>query len=478
MILDDLLSDGSKLPPTRKLAHTLKVSRSTIVAAYDELAEEGFIESQVGSGSRVIKKENNIEKFSQPINWSRFSMFSDASLQDSLFKTIFDACSYEDIISFAPGFPARECMPIEELGQIFHQIIRKEGRFVFQRLFTAGYPPLRKILADWMVLEGKSTTPDEVLLSSGSRQGLFLIAQTLLDTGDTVFVESPTYFGSLQLFKAVGAKIVAIPVDKDGMKVDVLERLLARQIPKFIYTLPTFQNPSGAVLSLERRKALLELAYWYQVPIVEDDPYSKLNYERIPPPPLKVLDKHNHVIYLGTFSKLLFPGLRIGWIVASLPLIDRLNQLKQLVDLHSNSISQLAVCEFCRNEHFDTHLDRVRKVYSRKRDIMISALKKHCSSHTEWQKPEGGYHLWCRLKEGLDSAELLREATLEKVAFIPGMIFNADRTGAEWLRLNFTHTKEELIESGIQKLKKAVLRLKKKVKLETERKRGDGSPIT
>jgi len=446
MILNDILSEGFKLPPTRKLAQSLNVSRSTIVLAYDELIAEGFIESLVGSGSRVKNKNSCGGDIFQSLNWAQFSIFSNASLQDSLFKNILDACSYEDNISFAGGVPARECLPLEELKQIFNQIIEREGSKLFQRLPTAGYFPLRKILADWMVLEGKPTTPEEVLITSGSQQGLFLIAQTLLDPGDIVFVESPTYFGSIQVFRALRAKIVTIPVDKDGMRMDILESLLNHQIPKLIYTLPTFQNPSGAVLSLERRKALLELAYRFQVPIVEDDPYSKLNYEKVPPPPLKVLDRHNHVIYLGTFSKLLFPGLRIGWMVAPPAMLDRLKQLRQLVDLHSNNIGQWVVYEFCRNGHFDAHLKRARKIHGGKRDIMISALKKHCSSHLEWEKPEGGYYLWCRLKERLDSAELLRESSKEKVVFIPGMAFHTERTGSEWMRLNFTHAREDQIE--------------------------------
>ncbi len=200
----------------------------------------------------------------------------------------------------------------------------------------------------WLGEEGTPVKANNVLITSGAIQGLYLLAKTLLEPGDPVVVECPTFMGGLQIFRAAGARLIDIPLDDAGMRVDLLENFLARQRPKFIYSLPTFQNPSGATLSLERRKKILDLAYQHQVPVIEEDPYSKIYFKDPPPPSLKALDKHNHVIYVGTFSKMLFPGLRIGWVTASRSVIERLAWAKQHIDLHSNSLGQRAIYEFCR----------------------------------------------------------------------------------------------------------------------------------
>jgi 2-aminoadipate transaminase len=223
---------------------------------------------------------------------------------------------------------------------------------------------------------------------------------------------------------------------------------------------------------------LLDLAYRFQVPIIEDDAYSHLYYERTPPTSLKVLDKHNYVIHLSTFSKILFPGLRIGWIVAPQQIIERLRQMKQLVDLHSNTLGQWAVYEFCRKGLLEKHLKKAQRVHVQKRDTMISALKKYCSFFMDWNKPGGGFYLWCRLKKGLNSLELLHEVSYEKVAFIPGETCYTDGKGGEWLRLNFTYEKEESIKEGIKRLSKASRRLIKKYKGKIERERFETRPIT
>lgn len=471
MILNDILYEGISLPPTRKLARILKVNRNTVVAAYNELAAEGIIDSHVGRGS-IVKGKFFISKkseISQPLDWSELTVFPKETLIDSFFKDLIDVCSIENIIFFASGIPAPECLPVEEFQEIITALLRKEGRVIFQRQPTRGHYPLREMLAHWMNLEGRSTSPKEVLITSGSQQAIYLISKTLLDPGgDVIVVESPTYLGVLQVFKSVGAKIFSIPVDENGMRVDILENFLSRQRPKFIYTLPIFQNPSGTVLSLERRNKLIYLAYKFQVPIIEDDAYSNLYYERTPPPSLNVLDKNNYVIYISTFSKMLFPGLRIGWIVTSQRILERLRQMKQLVNLHSNSLGQWAVHEFCRKGFLEKHLKRVQRLYLQRRNTTISALKRCCSSFMDWNKPDGGFYLWCKLKKGLNSIELLREVSYERVAFIPGETSYTEGKGAEWLRLNFTYEKEESIKEGIKRLSKVLRRIIKRAKKEIE----------
>jgi len=480
MILSNSLSEGSRFQPSRESARIQGVNRNTVVAAYNELVAEGFIESHVGRGSLVKGKEfiGKEREISQPFYWSELTVFPKPTIIDSLFKDIIDFCSRENIISFASGVPAPESLPVEEFHGIIPDLLGKKGKEILQRLPSGGHYPLREMLAHWMNLEGKSTSPNEVLITIGSQQAIYLLTETFLDPGDVIAVKSPTYLGALQVFKSVRANIFSIRMDENGMRVDILENFLSRQSTKFIYTLPTFQNPSGAVLSLERRNRLLYLAYKFQVSLIEDDAYSNLYYERKPPPSLKVLDKHNYVIYVSTFSKILFPGLRIGWIIAPQQILERLKQMKQLIDLHSNALGQWAVHEFCRKGLLEKHVRKAQGVHIQKRDTMISALKKYCSPFMGCNKPEGGFYLWCKLKEGFNSVDLLRKASYERVAFIPGETCYTEGKGGEFLRFNFTYEKGASIKEGIKRLSKALRGLKRKTKAEKERERYDKKPLT
>ena len=479
MILSNVLSEGMRLPPTRKLAEFLKVNRSTVVSAYDELLAEGLVETHVGRGTIVKRKDFSPGRdfIFYPFDWTEYLAFSPESVHDSLIRDIISYCSQEGVISLGAGVPAPEIFPVEEFQEIIDYLLRKEGKLIFQHFPTEGYYPLRKMLADWMIEEGKTINADEVLIVAGSQQGLYLLAKIFLNPGDSVVVESPTYLGALQVFRAFKARIIDIPVDDKGIRVDILENFLSRQIPKLIYILPSFQNPSGAVLSLERRKKLLELAYKFQIPIIEDDPYSKLYYKEPPPFSLKSLDRHNYVIYLSTFSKILFPGFRIGWLIAPKAVIERLTRIKQFLDLHCNTLGQRAIYEFCKQGLLEKHLKKARKVYSRKRDIMISALKKYCSPYISWNTPQGGFYLWCRLNKDLKSSELLKEAFRKKIVFIIGEAFCIEGKGENWLRLNFTFHKEELIQEGIKRLGKALSGLIKKSQVEIETEKPVNKPI-
>ncbi len=479
MILTGILSEGMRLPPTRKLAEFLNINRSTVVSAYDELLAEGLVDAHVGRGT-IVKKRSFFQSENSvfhPFDWTEYLTFSPEPIRDSIIRDIISYCSQEGVISLGAGVPAPELFPTEEFREIIDCLLKKEGNMIFQHFPTEGYHPLREMLANWLVEEGKIVSANEVLVVAGSQQGLYLLAKIFLNPGDLVIVEIPTYLGALQVFRAVGARIISIPVDEKGIRVDILENFLSRQIPKLIYILPTFQNPSGVVLSLERRKKLLELAYKFRVPIVEDDPYSKLYYKDPPPFSLKSLDRYNYVIYLSTFSKILFPGLRIGWLIAPKQIVERLTQIKQFLDLHCNTLGQRAIYEFCKQGLLEKHFKKVREVYSRKRDIMISALTKYCSSFMTWNNPEGGFYLWCELNKGLKSKELLREAFYEKVVFVLGEAFHAEGEGEDYLRLNFTFQKEKLIEEGIRKLGRALNRLIKKSKTQKESERSVTKPV-
>jgi len=295
-----------------------------------------------------------------------------------------------------------------------------------------------------------------VLVVSGSQQGLDLVARVFIDPGDVVVVEEPTYIGALQSFRVAGAKIIGIPVDEDGMRTDILASILERERPKLIYTLPTYQNPSGAVMSVERRRHLLELASRWHVPILEDDPYSELRYEGEPLPSLKALDDNDLVLYQSTFSKVLFPGLRIGYLVVPPVVLRQLALAKQGVDLHANTFSQHLLERFVRDGHFAAHIENSKPVYRRRRDRMVAALRRDPSIGLDFDVPKGGFYIWCRLPEGVEQSALLANAAARGVVFLPGRACYPTEPTENCIRLNFSHASEDSIEVGIERFLEGV----------------------
>jgi DNA-binding transcriptional MocR family regulator len=345
-------------------------------------------------------------------------------------------------------------------------VLDTSGQTLLQPCPIEGYYPLRQTIAQRMVGRGATVRAENILVVTGSQQGLDLIARAFLRAGDEVVVEAPCYLGALQIFSAAGARLLGVPMDEEGMRLDILENILIRYRPKLIYTLPTFQNPSGRTMAPRRRLRLLELARRYRVPIVEDDPYGELYYTEQPPSPLLALDQEGYVIYLSTFSKILFPGLRLGWAAAPRPVIERLSQIKQLADLHCSTLIQGAVHEFCHKGALDKHLDHVRDLYRQRRDAMLSALAEHGPAGLEWDEPQGGFNLWCRLPPELKARQLMAEAGRRSVALVPGEVFYPDGGGQEEMRLNFSCPPVALIEEGVQRLSAAMAALVRRRKIE------------
>ncbi len=457
LILSGALPEGSRLPPQRELAAQLGVNRTTVINAYQELAADGLVDATIGRGTVVrttARPPTSVPP--SPLPWAEvFSLRMQATL-DPLIRDMMALCARQDVISFAAGVPAPDLYPLDQFRAVMDEVLKRDGRTLLQHCPTEGHFPLRQWLAERMAERGAQVSARNVLVLSGSQQGLDLVARLLLEPGDAVIAESPSYLGVLQVFQAVGVRLLTVPLDEQGMRIDLLEQILARRRPKLIYTLPTFQNPTGVTLSLERRHQLLALAQRYQVPILEDDPYGELRYEGRPVPTLKSLDRYGHVLYLSTFSKMLFPGLRLGWLAAPEPVIERLVLLKQLTDLHSNTLGQWALAEFCRRGLLDAHLSRLRKIYARRRDAMCDALHRYCPPGLTWNHPEGGFYLWCRLPQKLRARELLAEAARRQVAFIVGDAFHVDGGGQEWMRLNFTYHTEETIIEGVKRLGQAM----------------------
>ena len=379
-------------------------------------------------------------------------------MRSSVIRELLKVTLQPDVISFAGGLPAPELFPIREFQEACAYVLTHEGEKALQYGPTEGYPPLKEFLAEKMQKYGVPAEPPNILLTNGSQQALDLIGKVFIDPGTVVLTGCPTYLGAIQAWNAYQARFVTVPLDDDGMQVDLVEEVLKREPVRFIYVLPNFHNPAGTTLPLERRLRLVELAAKYGVFIVEDDPYGELRFEGEDITPIVVLHKEN-TIYLSTFSKTLSPGVRLGWLVAPEAVTAKLVQAKQGADLHTSTYVQMIVNDICQRGLLVSHVKRLRKVYRQRRDVMLAALEEHFPEGTSWTRPQGGLFLWARLPEGFDAGEFLKIAVKEeKVAFVPGFAFYPDGNGRNTLRLNFSNAQPDKIREGIARLGRAIKR--------------------
>jgi 2-aminoadipate transaminase len=383
-------------------------------------------------------------------------------MSSSAIREILKFTQAPDVISFAGGLPAPEVFPVEAFKKACQNVLDKFGSQALQYSPTEGYLPLREMIVRHTKRFGLNVNPDNVLITSGSQQALDLLGKILINPGDRILVESPTYLGALQAWNSYGAEYVAVPFDDMGMRTDALEEAL-RLGPKFIYVLPNFQNPTGVTLSFDRRKELIALADQYGVPIVEDDPYGQLRYAGDHIPPVVVLDgeyrNNNHdpcyygnVIYLSTFSKTLAPGIRLAWVVAPPEVIRKMVQGKQGADLHTSTFNQMVAFDVARGGFLDEHVKKICEIYGERRNFMLNALETHFPPNVHWTRPEGGMFLWVTLPESLNAQEVLKKAVERKVALVPGGPFHATGGGENTMRLNFSNASPEKIQEGISRL--------------------------
>jgi 2-aminoadipate transaminase len=387
-------------------------------------------------------------------------------MKSSSVREILKITSQPDVISFAGGMPAPELFPLKEIEQACVKVLRKHGSNALQYSLSEGYVPLREFIVQKMARYGIMASVDNVLITTGSQQGLDLVARVLMDPGDVIIVEAPTFVGAIQAFTAYQASYASVPLDDEGMMVDVLQQKIVETHPKFMYVLPNFQNPAGVTLSRDRRERLVTLAQQYGVPILEDDPYGELRFEGEHVEPLVVLSARQNgqqsgyfegdVIYMSTFSKTLAPGLRLGWVVAPVEVITKLVQAKQGADLHTSTFDQMIAYEVVSDGFLDEHVKEIRETYQQRRDAMLTAMDHCLPDGTTWTRPQGGLFLWVRLPEGVDCEELLKEAIEQKVAFVPGTAFYADGRGHDSLRLTFATCPSDMIDEGISRLGKAI----------------------
>ncbi|RIE16988.1 PLP-dependent aminotransferase family protein [Candidatus Cryosericum septentrionale] len=363
-----------------------------------------------------------------------------------------------EIISLAGGMPDGRFFPIDRVIEASTFALREYGKKALQYGSTEGIKKLRVLLMDRMENEGvKGIDLDNVIVSTASQQGLSLVAQVFVNPGDTVIVEEPSYLGAIQAFASMQAKFCTVPLDKDGMQMDILEDRLkelqkAHIRPKFVYTVPNFHNPAGVTMTLERRKKLIELAHTYDLLIIEDDPYGEIRFEGEPIPSLLALGGKDRVVALRTFSKISFPGLRLGWIVAREDIMSKIIVGKQAADLCSPAMTQYIAYEFVSRGWLDDYVNVVRREYPKKKNAMISALEQYFPVGSSWTDPQGGLFVWVKAPESIDTAAMFREAINAKVAYVVGIAFYPHRDDNCHMRLNFSAVDPEHITEGVHRL--------------------------
>lgn len=442
------LKEGASLPAERKLAAILGINRSTVVNAYNELEAKGYVCSQVGRGTIIssMQDRDNTDNF----GWQELLSGQGESLTNAYNSTMSELLTHRDLMAMDSGIAAPELYPKKEFANICSEILSSEAEMVLQYDCAQGLKSFRETLVSLMQRRSIRASAENITVLNGSQEGLDLIGRILLEPGDCIVVEQPTFLGAIDIFRAYGVKFIGIPVDNEGMVVDRLEKIFNRVKPKLIYTIPTFQNPTGTCMSFERRKRLLELAEKHHVPILEDDAYGYLNYGNTEVPSLKSLDTKGIVIYVSSMSKILCPGIRLGWIVTPPGLTQFVIAGKQLTNLHSNNVLQRMTDLFYRNGLMEQHFISSRQCYLNKLEIMLKSLDRYAPKGMRWTQPAGGFYIWVTLPENLSAIQLLQEAVKNKISFVAGPVFYHSNEGHDNIRLNFSYIKPELIDEGIK----------------------------
>lgn len=457
-ILAGSLAAETRLPASRELAQELGVSRITVNNAYAELESNGLIYTREGSGTYVAP----------PLTWPK-TQPDDTAVTWPLWQQEFRMGTGDDPeigmaarplptphphpISFTGVGDPRQ-FPLDDFFKSLKQVIQEDGvTALAYGDMGGGYSPLRETVAHVLASQGIQANPANVLITSGSQQALALVCQVLLQPGDVILVEKPTYNFALELFRSLNLKIVGIPLDEHGMQVEMVEYLLQKYHPRLIYTIPNFQNPSGVCLSGARRHQMAALADRYNVPVLEDDFAGDLRYDGRSLPAIKALAPPGQVIYIGTFSKMLMPGLRVGFLVAEGPVFAQLVRRKRVHDLTTSALMQRALDRYVTVGRYQAHLRRSCRLYRQRRDAMLAAIQRYLPPEVQVTPPQGGLFIWLRLPENKSSLELLALARAEGVDFAPGTRFFPDfAEGQPYLRLNFATQTPEAIDEGIRRL--------------------------
>lgn len=458
------LRPGDRIPASRELATMLGVHRTTVANAYAELESEGLIQGHVGRGTYIKGNSNGLKLTPPPppvlnggagIRWEL--LFADERGEEALSRLT--ASAPENSLSFVMARPAEEYFPVDELQTCVNAVLRREATDVLNLGPSDGYGPLKEALLELLPNDGIPAKDENLLVTDGCQQSLDIISKAFVRPGDSVILENPTYPGVMAIFHGARARCLGVPVLTRpepgatlGTDLEALEATLAANRVKLIVLTPAFQNPTGISMPLASRRKVLELAGKHQVPVVEDHIYARLHAREERVPSLKQLDRANIVIHIDSFSKVAFPGLRVGWIVAPATAIERLRTVKQATDLHTDQLAQATLAEFLRRGLFTKHVAKMRKVYASRLVAADEALRKHMPEGTRWTRPDGGMCLWVELPPGFDASELLIHAKERGVLFAPGRYFYVQNPLPNTLRLGYAGLDEKQIARGIATL--------------------------
>lgn len=379
-------------------------------------------------------------------------------LKGSAIRELLALTAKPEIISFAGGMPAPELFPVEQMEKAANAVMEEMGQAAMQYSSTEGYVPLRQQIVDRMAAKNNiHTTVDNILVTSGSQQGLDYSGRVFLDKDDIVLIESPSYLGALNAFKTCEPRFIEVPTDDGGMIMEELEKILEKEDRvKMIYVIPDFQNPSSRTWSLERRQKFMEIINKYEIPVIEDNPYGELRFEGEAQPALKSLDTKGLVVYLGTFSKILAPGYRLGWVCADGEILDKYNFMAQAAALQASTISQMETAKWIEMYDLDAHVAKLVEVYGKRRDLMYNTMKEEFPPEIKFAKPTGGLFLWVELPEYMDAAVLAKEALKENVAYVPGEGFYPDGNTKNTFRMNYSNMPDDKIVEGVKRLAKVI----------------------
>lgn len=438
-------SVGMKLPTQRELAEKFQVNRSTIVYALGELTADGLIEARVGKGTIVINNTWSLLASTPPADWTSYVTAGSYHPNIKTIQEINKAEANLNMVRLGTGELSPELLPNHNLKQIFQRNSSK--------IFSLGYSEpkgdlyLREQICEYMKSKGIKTSPSSILIVSGALQALQLISLGLLQRKSTIFHESPSYLNSIHVFQSAGMDLFGIPMDDEGILTETLGLLKRQHNGALLYTIPSFHNPTGKIMSLERRKVLINVCNIEKLPMIEDDVYGDLWFDTPPPASLKALDSQGLVLYLGSMSKSLGPGLRIGWVIGPEPVIDRLSDIKMQTDYGSSTLSQYAVAECISTGFYDEHIKNIRAKLKIRRDFTISILNKHFKNIASWNIPQGGFYIWLSINKPISLRNLFESALKEGLLLNPGAIY--DRNNQQHLRLSYAYASFEQLEKGL-----------------------------
>ncbi len=457
------LEPGQPLPPSRRLAEQLGVNRSTVFLAYAELQALGYLQSRPGSYNFVQRRRKET-----PYDPERTSLIPWAAVSSPL-----AAVTYETFLGYRPEsappseggeppldlaslVPDSHLYPVEDFRRCVQSVLQGSGREALQYGSHQGYLPLRQTIARRLRLHGISVSEEEILVTNGAQQGIDLVARILGGKGRTVVVETPTYASAIALLRFNGLETLGVPMTPEGLDLDALQKTLAANRAAFLYTMPNFQNPTGITTDHQHRERLLNICLRHKVPIVEDGFEEDMKYRGPVDMPLKSIDEGNIVIYLGTFSKALFPGLRLGWITAEKELIRRVLAVKRFCDLSSNNFSQMAMHRFCQGGYYDKHLKRLHRIFRKRMQTALRSLAEFCPPSVSWTEPAGGYTIWMKLPRRLSKDELLKHVVPQGVAVSPGEYYFLGKGPSRYFRISISSLGEQEIREAVRRLGRAL----------------------